>query len=314
MIEFPDELINKLAIKTVKKKKEKYTTIRKQKEIKSNNINLTLNKDELFELGNLIRIQDLDNYSDWVYIVMSIKSFGEEYKEFARDLSKKSNKYEENSFEDLWEYYDNLKCSYKFFQYAKIGNEEEYYKIRAKYMNNINSTDADISKLAFNIFGNLFIKETKDTLKYYNGVYWECDDYESKLNRFIKEDLVKFYEIKLAMLLKSTNLDLMKIRKDKKEMEKVDTEVEKLIKTLNHLESAILKCKSTRCQNDIRSQFKKDIWNDKIKWENKPELFCFSDKVYDLKKGCFINPNPDDYLYLNTGYKYKEPKKKIRKI
>ena len=309
MLDFPDNILNTLVISSKTKTKEKYTKIQRKKQINTNNINLTLNKDELFELGNLIRITDLDCYIDWVYIVMSIKSFGEEYKEFARDLSKKSNRYEEKSFNDLWDYYENCKCSYKFFQYAKIGNEEEYYKIRAKYMDNIDSSDADISKLAFNIFGNLFIKETKDTLKYYNGVYWECDDYESKLNRFIKEDLVKFYQIKKAMLLKSTTLDLQKIRKDKKEQENVGEEVLKMIHILAHLDKAIEKCKSTKGQNDIRSQFKKDIWNSNIKWENKPELFCFSDKVYDLKKGCFINPNPDDYLYLNTGYKYKEPKK-----
>ena len=313
IIEFPDEIINNLVVLPTKKPKEKYTKIKKKKQVKTNNINLTLNKNELLELGNLIRIADLDNYNDWIYIVMSIKSFGEEYKEFARDLSKKSNKYEERSFEDLWEYYDNLNCSYKFFQYAKMGNEEEYYKIRAKYMNNINSSDADISKLAFNIFGNLFIKETKDTLKYYNDVYWECDDYESKLNRFIKEDLVKFYEIKKCMLLKSTTLDLKKIKKDKKLLENVDEEVEKLIHILAHLDKAIDKCKSTKGQNDIRSQFKKDIWNNNIKWENKPELFCFSDRVYDLKNGYFINPNPDDYLYLNTGYKYKESKDEHKK-
>jgi phage/plasmid-associated DNA primase len=309
MLDFPYDILNTLVVSNKTKTKEKYTKIQGKKHIKTNNINLTLNKDELFELGNLIRITDLDCYIDWVYIVMSIKSFGEEYKDFARDLSKKSNRYEENSFNDLWDYYENCRCSYKFFQYAKIGNEEEYYKIRAKYMDNIDSSDADISKLAFNIFGNLFIKETKDTLKYYNGVYWECDDYESKLNRFIKEDLVKFYQIKKAMLLRSTTLDLNKIRKDKKEQENVGEEVLKMIHILAHLDKAIEKCKSTKGQNDIRSQFKKDIWNNNVKWENKPELYCFSDKVYDLKQGCFINPNPDDYLYLNTGYQYKEAKK-----
>ena len=309
MLDFPDEILNKLVISPSGKPKEKYSKIQREKQVKTNNINLTLNKDELFELGNLIRITDLDCYSDWVYIIMSIKSFGEEYKDFARDLSKKSSKYDETSFDDLWNYYDNLKCGYKFFEYAKLGNEEEYYKVRAKYMNNIDSSDADITKMAFNIFGNLFIKETKDTLKYYNGIYWECDDYESKLNRFIKEDLVKFYQIKKAMLMKSTTLDLNSIKKDKKELEKVDDDVKKLITILIHLDIAIDKCKSTKGQNDIRSQFKRDIWNNNIQWENKPELFCFSDKVYDLKQGCFINPNPDDYLYLNTGYKYKEPKK-----
>ena len=309
MLDFPDNILNTLVVSNKTKTKEKYTKIQGKKQIKTNNINLTLNKDELFELGNLIRITDLDCYSDWVFIVMSIKTFGEEYKDFARDLSKKSNKYDENSFNDLWDYYENCKCSYKFFEYSKLGNEEEYYKIRAKYMDNIDSSDADISKLAFNIFGNLFIKETKDTLKYYNGVYWECDDYESKLNRFIKEDLVKFYQIKKAMLLKSTTLDLNKIRKDKKEQENVGEEVLKMIHILAHLDKAIDKCKSTKGQNDIRSQFKKDIWNNNVKWENKPELYCFSDKVYDLKQGCFINPNPDDYLYLNTGYQYKEAKK-----
>ena len=313
ILDFPDNILNKLVVLPSKEvTKEKYTKIQGQKQVKSNNINLTLNKNELFELGNIIRISDLDCYSDWVYIIMSIKTFGEEYKDFAQDLSKKSSKYDESSFNDLWNYYENCKCSYKFFQYAKIGNEEEYYKIRAKYIDNIDSSDADISKLAFNIFGNLFIKETKETLKYYNGVYWECDDYESKLNRFIKEDLVKFYQIKKAMILNASSIDLQKIRKDKKEQENVGEEVLKLIHILTHLDKAIEKCKSTKGQNDIRSQFKKDIWNSNIKWENKPELFCFSDKVYDLKKGCFINPNPDDYLYLNTGYKYKEAQKEHR--
>jgi phage/plasmid-associated DNA primase len=315
LLEFPDDILNKLCVGKVKNKNNNTNSNSPIKDKKFLNIKPTtiiLIKDELEELGKLIRISDLDNYSDWVNIVLSIKSFGNEYKDFAEKLSRKSNKFDLDTFNKLWEYYDNTNCLFKFFYYARLGNKDEYYKIRAKYLDNIDSSDAGITEIALSLFGTLFIKENKEELKFFNGVNWTDDNYESKLNGLIKNDLVKFYEMKLDLLKKSTTLDLQQLSKDKKELENYGEDVKKLVKTLGHLELSILKCKSTKNQNDIRSQFKKDVYKNNIQWENKPYLFCFKDCVYDLKKGCFINPNPDDYLYMNCRYNYKPSKKEDR--
>lgn len=278
--------------------------------------------DEISRLGELIKIEHLDDYTDWVNIIISLRALGgESYHEYAKYLSMKSSKYDDKTFNDLWEYYDDKQMNYnaRFYEYAKLGDTSTYYKIRSEYINIISSLDSDMVHIAIELFGKKFIIETKGDLHFYNGVFWENDSYESKLNNYIKVELVNFYNsnrIKLLNTIKQIlnidpdTIDDNKFKEicNKKKLDEYDQETQDIVAKIKIIDTCINKCKTTKNQNDLRSQFKKDIWCKDIKWESNPELFCFNDKVYNLKSGDFINPSPEHYIYMNTRYNYKEPK------
>ena len=48
------------------------------------------------------------------------------------------------------------------------------------------------------------------------------------------------------------------------------------------------------------------LHNDEIKFDENPYLFAFNNKIYDLKQGEFIDPKPDQYISLTTGYNFIE--------
>jgi P4 family phage/plasmid primase-like protien len=106
------------------KNNQKYT------EIKNNNV--------LIELGEILKEEYIDNYNDWLKILWSLKKEGENNKELAREISKRSSKYDEESFEKIWDQYsaDEITLTIGTFLYmAKESNKEEYLKIIKKYNN-----------------------------------------------------------------------------------------------------------------------------------------------------------------------------------
>ena len=42
-----------------------------------------------------------------------------------------------------------------------------------------------------------------------------------------------------------------------------------------------------------------------MQWNKNINLLVFEDKVYDLEKGQFVQPDMNDYMNLCTGYKYE---------
>ena len=48
------------------------------------------------------------------------------------------------------------------------------------------------------------------------------------------------------------------------------------------------------------------IINNEIKFDTNPYLFVFQNKIWDLTKNDFVNPNPLDYMSMSTGYDYVE--------
>jgi phage/plasmid-associated DNA primase len=46
------------------------------------------------------------------------------------------------------------------------------------------------------------------------------------------------------------------------------------------------------------------LHNDEIKFDENPYLIVFNNKIYDLKQGEFIDPKPDQYISLTSGYNF----------
>ena len=109
---------------TIKKKNKN-----NKKDITNNNMfqDKTENK---YKILDLIDIKYLDDFENWRNIVWSMKK--ENYsKEDAIQLSKKSNKYDEKGFNNVWE---NSPSNILFSQgtlnyFSKLSNQEEYFKL-----------------------------------------------------------------------------------------------------------------------------------------------------------------------------------------
>ena len=134
---------------------------------------------------------------------------------------------------------------------------------------------------------------TDEQLYYFNGVYW-CKDSKghSKLNLFIGQEYYKLYT---SFYTQYYN-EIKKIEDDEIRCKLID----KLSEHKKNVESFT--------DSKSRDKYIKDILNaitnDDIKFDENPYLFCFNNKVYDLRTHSFIDPNPYDYISLTAGYDY----------
>jgi len=141
-------------------------------------------------------------------------------------------------------------------------------------------------------YSNKFVK-SNNQLYFFNGVYWQKESKSnSKLHLFVGKE---YYE-SFTKLYPKFGKEISKIS---------DSEIrEKNFQKFNEYKKII------ECFTDykFREKYIKDIINaitdDDIKFDSNPYLFCFNNKIYDLKSHTFISPNPYDYISLTTGYDY----------
>jgi hypothetical protein len=144
----------------------------KPKDIIYTNINMEqIDDEELFKFCDLINIKYLDYYADWIKILMALKRI-DNSKAIAVHISKKSPKYNEAEFNQIW---DGLSDKYNYnigtiYYYSKLSNEIEYKKLMNKkkhaFLNQLllSYGDEDIAKTFYELYGTDFI--------YNNGVYY----------------------------------------------------------------------------------------------------------------------------------------------
>ena len=92
--------------------------------------------EQIQNYANLIDARFIDEYDTWMRLVWSIKSLNSDYIEIARNMSKKSNKYESKSFSRMWNGYKKSQqgVSLKtFFYYCKLSNAKEYTALNKIY-------------------------------------------------------------------------------------------------------------------------------------------------------------------------------------
>jgi hypothetical protein len=100
----------------------------------NNNSNNTNKFNELLEYSELLDYNEIDDYGKWTKNVWSIRSYGIEYKELARKISKRSIKYEDEAFEKVWNNYIRDDITIASFLYnCKKYNEHQFNKIYRKY-------------------------------------------------------------------------------------------------------------------------------------------------------------------------------------
>ncbi len=268
----------------------------KDDNIENDNKNVLLNK--IISKENIIKRlfnecykkERFNNYNDWISVGMALKNtfFDNENTSFELFdyFSKKGKNYEGlektkfkyNSFNTI---NDVNKYTLKTIYYYSIeDNKEQFKNIMNDNIIDINSVD--ICKIIKIIAGNKFIyinENNEYNLYCYNGKFWKND--EILFREFISNELYDFLEL----LIKN-----MYITK-KKESE---------------MKSEIKKLRLLSFKKEIIETYKEFGYSD-IKFDDKSNLFCFNNIVYDLNEKKFRDYKYDDYVSTTTGYKWVEP-------
>jgi len=259
------------------------------------------------ELIESIGLKFIDAYSSWRDIVWAICSLGEEYKDIAKQISAKSNKWEDDTtaketFEKLWSSCDKTNYTIGTLKhYSRLTDERVYLTIQSKFTELKQlfekDTDADIAKVFVHLFGDDFQYEDEEVWRW-GGVVWELDNKNHFMRSAIANKLALFYRTNEATLTKQKadeeNEDAIKM---------LDARIKKLQSIQRYVKG------STGCGNVIKmilDEFATKQKN-KVAWDTKPHLFAFTNVVFDLRDGNKVEPNKFDYMRLSTGYEWRDP-------
>jgi len=150
-----------------------------------------------------------------------------------------------------------------------------------------NITDASLAKEMKKIcFNNnvIFIGDNEKPDGFmYNGIYWKpIGLHNAELSKEHFDNLYKHYETAL------NNKDLNE-------------------KTFNKYKSQINQINFFKTRSNVLKIFKTDNHQFNVKWNLNNNLFVFNNCIYDIEKGDFVDPNPDDYINMCCGYDYIKP-------
>ena len=249
---------------------------------------------ELIQICDNIDEEYIDNYRDWLKIIWACASI--DNKELGIMISKRGSKWNEESFDNHYDRYEEGRGITKavLYYYSKMSNQDKHFKIMKEHhkFNEVeNPEDQEIALTFCKFYGTDYIINNKQEY-YFNGVYWDNKSVETKIKMKLCEDLKEMYK---EMLQPPTTEEIM--IKNKK--------FQKIIKYLGTASKV----------EAIYKFIKIYITNDEIEFDEKPNIFNFKNKCYDLHTNEWIEPNKYDYISQSTRRQYIKPsKEKIQKL
>lgn len=236
-----------------------------------------------------------NEYMHWISIGMAIKNTfnNDEAFELFDYFSSKGTNYQGTEETRLkFQSFITKKDGYTIatiYYYAIEDNKPRFVEIIKQ--NTFDLEQTDICRYLKIISNDRFIYQTiknqgggedKHKLFVYNGKYWEN-------NAIIMKNIIS---TQLYDFLKKILIEAFWEKKD-----------------FNVLKNKLDRLKQASFKKDIIETYKEYGINDDIKFDEQPYLFCFKNKVYDLKNGIFREHQYDDYITVHTGYNWREPTK-----
>ena len=258
----------------------------KIKEKSTETVKTSCNIDQLKKMVDLIDDKYCDEREDWLKIVPAMKKCGFTEQE-AREWSMKSDRYSDTGFDGLWEQYpvDMITAGEGTLRfYAKKSNPTEYNKITAiKFPTE--PTDRDFAELFLELAGDCCIVSNNMIYLFYKNQWRLIEKKEPHILRtFICDTIRGHFE------------DQLKVTKDKE-----------YITTLNNLKEICKKNKLSNVTSFVVDKMYSEFCDTEDIFDNKPYIFAFKNKAFDLQTGELYDINKDDYITQNTGYDYVEP-------
>lgn len=254
--------------------------------------------EEQYEIMANINDDYISNYSDWLKIIWAL------YNEFGDiDLI--------NNFMSTKPKYDGIDSIKKYLQddkkklltfgtinyYSKLSDKTKYFEIKAKYTPIFfSNSDYDLAELYLNVAGDVVVKQDEE-LYFYNGKFWIKDEKYNQIKKNMRDTLHNVFKLKR---------DILNDLKYSEENEKKIKNVSESIKFIN----------TSSKQKSIVEQLFVILDDKNYNFDcNRRELFCFTNKAYNLETNKFEEFNKYDYITKNCGYEWREPKEQeIKKI
>lgn len=241
--------------------------------------------DELSEVCNNIDIQYIDNYQDWCKIIWACASIDNE--DLARSISMRSSKFNEESFQTKYNNYEErgitIACLY---YYSKKSNQDKHFKTMKnyhKYDEIETPSDSKLAETFCKFFGeNYIICDGKQY--HYDGYFWDQKSVGVRIRNQIRNELSQIY---IDMIKPPLSEDIIKKNK----------QINKILDKLGN---------ASGCKH-IYEVVCDIITNDDIKFNEKPNIFCFKNKCYDLHTNEWIEPNRYDYINQSTRKIFNKP-------
>lgn len=264
-------------------KKEKPKKPKKENKYEVGSINM-----DIQNLLDLIDVKYIDDYSSWIKIVYACKNLKLD-KQDIKDLSQKSNKYDEDTFENVYSYHYPAFTIGTIRHFAKLSNEEEYMKIVP--FNIYSVSDRYLAELFYNLYGTDYVLQDNKIFIYHNES-WDCDDELLKLKGNIQRKIIPF--------LKQRQIQ---------DINNADDDLEKMKEFTDLYNKCFKKVSTTSETNAIATSFKYLISLEQSKKEDifdkKPFIFSFLNKGFDIQTGKEYVIKKEDYITQNTKFDYK---------
>jgi len=287
---------------------------------------------KVMDFLNALPAEYTNDFQKWIRVGWALKCTNEAYFVLWIVFSQSSEKFDYRdiagfyekwcdeflTFEQSHEKYDNGGLTFaSIAEWVKQENPEEFIKLIEKY----HMETYTIERLALNpnaeydfalhfkqCFPNKVIY-SKQQLYIYNGVFWEQDNAKSSmLSNLISSQYVKVFKTEEVKYQKQlTKLVNLQILKPQTEQSEESPEITKVRKIINGIKSIITNLKKTAFKKNLRCEISDVCVNEKIRWETKTNLYAFTNKVFDLNAGEWVEPRYDQYINMTTGYDWREP-------
>ena len=271
---------------------------------------------EVMEYLDLIDTKYLDNYGDWSKIVLSAKSTNVDFV-YMCYISAKSLSYDGNTYadfddfldrynphsinrklEELWNQSNNPMTLGSIKHYAKLSDEAKYKNICFKYrqtkMNDtFDFTQKSIAIEYTNVIGEDFLYCNKIIYKYnIKSGLWIQNPSGNLLRNSIGDEMTALYSDKIKQI--STDATIPQEKK------------QDLIKNYSKI---ILSLNTRKFCLDVYKLVLDLIEDNTIAFEKNKFIFCFNNKGFDIRTGETCRALREDYMYITTGYDWREPSK-----
>jgi len=189
-------------------------------------------------------------------------------------------------------------------EYSKQSNKNKFIEIKSKYTPIFfSNSDYELCDAYLKVVGDSVVYNKDDeTLYIFQDGFWQKDDKKELIKRDMRNQLYPIFEYKLNQQMK---LDI----NDEGEQEKRQRNIKRITASINCINTSS-KQKSIIEQIPIILD-KKDYKFDCLK----PNIFCFKNTCFDLETRQQKKVDKYDYITLNTGYDWIEPRKEeVQKI
>ena len=284
----------------------------KNSQSKKNTLDLEMDKTtQIFKYMDIISLSYLDDYSDWLRILYSLKT-GNEYK-LAKYISMKSDKYNEYEFNRKWEELspNNITIATAYY-YAKISNAEKYREIQLEGLKNYeyDFLDSDDTQ------AKLFLDNNENNIVYLNGnIYIYIGNEEGTKGRWFHDEKLERTKKIMSDYLSGIFIDysklLSKLKKDLSEEEGSDEdeklELEAKIKNNYKLTKMLKNCCKINSITERMKQLLSVMDFSDIEFDTNGYLVPFLNTCYDLKTHNWVGTRRENYVLETAGYNWKTP-------